>query len=32
MSLEMTNPYVKSMGIDDLKAVHDSLSMLTGMR
>jgi site-specific recombinase XerD len=28
-SLEMTNRYVRSLGIDDLQAVHDKLSPLT---
>jgi integrase len=28
-SLEMTNRYVRSLGIEDLKAVHNALSLLS---
>jgi integrase/recombinase XerD len=31
-TLEMTNRYVRSLGIDDLQAVHDRLSILSTLR
>ena len=31
-SLEMTNRYVRSLGVEDLKAVHERLSLLTAHR